>query len=180
MRSSGWCEIGSPLLPTSFSPARLKTYARDLSEAVYELSRERQMSIFDLRKALRDIPGADGMTLSYVENGNQVVRIGDRSVEVGPMASHEEIRLALQGPFIRTERAPVSVSGYEPGAIKARLDALKQAGKSRRDAALAKLDQAGKKHEAVSQEIEKVAAQIEKEADDALQEFAQFTNGVQE
>lgn len=138
------------------------------------------MSIFELRKSLRDIPGADGLTIGYAANGNQVVTIGDRSVEVGPMARHEEIRLALQSSFVRTESASVSVSGYEPGSIRARLDALKQAGKSRRDAALAKLEAAGRKHEAVSAEIERVASQIEKEADDALQEFSSFTNGSPE
>lgn len=71
----------------------------------------------------------------------------------------------------------MSVSGYEPGAIRARLDALKKAGKERRDQAIAKLDDAGKKHEAVSEEIERVAGQLEKEAADALQEFAEFSNG---
>lgn len=71
----------------------------------------------------------------------------------------------------------MSVSGYEPGAIRARLDALKKAGKERRDQAIAKLDDAGKKHEAVSEEIERVAGQLEKEADAALQEFAEFSNG---
>lgn len=72
----------------------------------------------------------------------------------------------------------MSVSGYEPGSIRARMEALKKAGKDRRDAAIAKLDEAGKKHEAVSEEIERVAGQLEKEADDALAEFAQFSNGA--
>jgi hypothetical protein len=71
----------------------------------------------------------------------------------------------------------MSISGYEPGSIRARLDALKKSGKDRRDAAIAKLDDAGKKHEAVSEEIERVAGQIEKEADAAIAEFAEFTNG---
>lgn len=71
----------------------------------------------------------------------------------------------------------MSISGYEPGAIRARLEALKKSGKDRRDQAIAKLDDAGKKHEAVSEEIERVAVQIEKEADAALQEFAEFSNG---
>lgn len=71
----------------------------------------------------------------------------------------------------------MSISGYEPGSIRARLDALKKAGKDRRDQAIAKLDGAGRKHEEVSAEIERVAVQIEKEADAALQEFSEFTNG---
>ena len=93
------------------------------------------------------------------------------------MASNHEIATALENPFIRTENTRMSISGYEPGAIRARLEALKKNGKERRDQAIAKLDDAGKKHEEVSAEIERVATQIEKEADAALQEFAEFSNG---
>ena len=72
----------------------------------------------------------------------------------------------------------MSVSGYEPGSIRAMMDAIKQRGKERRDQALAKLAGAGQKHEAVSEEIERIAVAIEKEADDALQEFAGTSNGA--
>lgn len=135
------------------------------------------MSAYELKQALRDLPGIETLTISYAGNGNQLVTIGDQTAEVGPMASNEEIRLAFLNPFIRTENTKMSISGYEPGAIRARLEALKKAGKDRRDAAIAKLDEAGKKHEAVSEEIERVAGQLEKEADAALQEFAEFSNG---
>lgn len=71
----------------------------------------------------------------------------------------------------------MSVSGYEPGAIKAKMAAIKERGKQRRDEAIAKLEGAGQKHEDVSAEIERIATQLEKEADDALQEFAESSNG---
>jgi hypothetical protein len=71
----------------------------------------------------------------------------------------------------------MSISGYEPGAIRARLEAIKKTGKERRDQAIAKLDGAGMKHEQVSAEIERVATVMEQEADAALQEFAEFSNG---
>jgi ribosomal 50S subunit-associated protein YjgA (DUF615 family) len=71
----------------------------------------------------------------------------------------------------------MSISGYEPGAIKAKMAAIKERGKQRRDEAIAKLEGAGQKHEAVSEEIERIATQLEKEADDALQEFAESSNG---
>jgi len=67
------------------------------------------MSVKELKDALRDIPGVDGLTVSYAPSGNQVITIGDKSVEVGPMASNEEIRLALQNPFIRTENTKMSI-----------------------------------------------------------------------
>ena len=74
----------------------------------------------------------------------------------------------------------MSVSGYEPGSIKAMMEAIKQRGKERRDQALSKLEGAGQKHEAVSEEIERIATMLEKEADDALQEFAGTTNRAPE
>jgi hypothetical protein len=137
-----------------------------------------EMSAYELRQALQGvIPGSESLTISLGENGNQLINLGDKTLEVGPMASNDEIILALKNPFIRTENTKMSISGYEPGAIRAKLEALKKNGKERRDAALAKLDDAGAKHEAVSAEIEKVATQIEKEADAAIAEFASFTNG---
>lgn len=71
----------------------------------------------------------------------------------------------------------MSVSGYEPGSIKARMEALKKHGKDRRDAVLAKLDGAIKKDGAVSDQIEGMADAIEKEIDAAAAEFAEFSNG---
>lgn len=134
------------------------------------------MSVQELRAALG--PEATNLTISYAPNGNQRLHVGDKIIEIGPMASTDEIRTAIQNPTIRTENTKVSITGYEPGSIKAKLEALKTAGKQRRDAALAKLDEAGSRHEAVSAEIEVIAKAIEKEADDALAEFATFTNGA--
>jgi hypothetical protein len=156
-------------------------FAARLSIAVEDTRRLGAMSIQDIREFLKpEIEGADGLSMTYAPGGNQVFHIGDKSVEVGPMASNDEIKAAFLNPFIRTENTRVTVSGYEPGQIKARLDAMKQAGKVRRDAALSKLDAAGKKHEEVSHYIERIASQVEKEADDAMQEFASFTNGAPE
>jgi DNA anti-recombination protein RmuC len=135
------------------------------------------MSVLELKAAFKGIEGSEHLTVSYAPNGNQLIHIGDKTLEVGPMASNAEIEAALQNPFIRTENTKMSISGYEPGAIRAKLDALKKQGKDRRDQAIAKLDAAGTKHEEVSAEIERVAGQIEKEADAALQEFAEFSNG---
>jgi hypothetical protein len=161
------------------SENELNWFAARLSIAVYDTKRlTPEMSVLELKEALRHIPGIDHLTLSYAPNGNQILNIDDRHLEVSPMASNDEIRAALQNPFIPTRNTKMSISGYEPGAIRDKLAKLKQQGKDRRDQALAKLDAAGAKHEAVSGEIENVAKQIEKEADDALAEFAQFSNGA--
>jgi hypothetical protein len=153
-------------------------FAARLSIATEEVRRlTPEMSVLELKGALTGIDGVEYLTVSYAPNGNQLIHIGDKTLEVGPMASNDEIRAGLSNPFVRTENTKMSISGYEPGAIRDKLNALKQVGKQRRDAALAKLEDAGRKHEAVSAEIEVIASTISKEADDAMQEFAQFTNG---
>ena len=162
------------------TPHDLDWFAARLSIAVYDVNRTTpEMSVLETGAALRGrgVEGAETLTMNYAPNGNQLFQIGDKVLEVGPMASLDEIATALQNPFIRTENTKMSISGYEPGAIRAKLDALKKDGKARRDAAIAKLDDAGKKHEEVSAEIERVAGQIEKEADAAIAEFSEFTNG---
>ena len=151
----------------------LEWLAARLSIAVYDVNRTTpEMAIWELKQAF---PGLQ--TISLSPTGNQIFHFEDRELEVGPMASNDEIAAALQNPWVRTENTKMSISGYEPGAIRAKLDALKKQGKDRRDQAIAKLDEAGKKHEDVSAEIERVAGQLEKEADAALQEFAEFSNG---
>lgn len=163
---------------TGLSQNDLDWYAARLAIAVYDTNRETpEMSVQELREALRDVEGSANLTISY--NGpNQVIHVGDKSLEVGPMASNDEIRLALQNPFIKTENTKMSISGYEPGAIRDKLNALKAKTKQKRDEVLAKLDAAGSKHEAVSGEMEKMAAQMDKEADAALHELAEFSNGA--
>lgn len=70
-----------------------------------------------------------------------------------------------------------SLTGLQPGAIRAKLDALKLKAVERRAQAMAKLDGADTKLASVDTAIEQYAARIEKEADDGLAEFATFTNG---
>ena len=74
----------------------------------------------------------------------------------------------------------MTISGYQPGSIKARLDAMREEKRQMREAALAKLDEAGKKHDDVNTEIDRIATELHKEADAALAEFASFTNGPPE
>jgi hypothetical protein len=82
----------------------LDWFAARLSIAVYDVNRiSPEMSVLELKAALRDIVGSDQLTISYAPNGNQLIEIDGRTIEVGPMASNDEIRVALQNPFIRTE-----------------------------------------------------------------------------
>jgi hypothetical protein len=80
-------------------------------------------------------------------------------------------------PQRQSKAVTMSITGYQPGSIKARLEDLKARSASRRAGAWDKVAAADAKAAGVDAQIEQVAAQIEKEADDALQEFATFTNG---
>jgi hypothetical protein len=70
---------------------------------------DRAMSVAELKDFLPDIPGLDTMTMTYAPSGNQILHIGDLDLEVGPMASHEEIRLALVNPTVKTANTKVTV-----------------------------------------------------------------------
>jgi hypothetical protein len=136
-----------------------------------------EMSAFELKQALRGVPGSEDLTISLNQNGNQTIHMGDKTLEVGPMASNDEIIAALQNPFIRTENTKMSITGFQPGAIKAAIDAAKQNSQDKLTAAMAKLAAAQTRAQSVPDAINEVAAKMEKEADDALQELATFTNG---
>lgn len=147
----------------AFSRLRFEVYSSDLAKALLNLSQE-QTVIFDLRKISKDdlvkeldkgdaMAGTSERTQAWA--GDQVLQVDWRS---------KEVKLA-------------SITGFEPGAIRAKLDELKTKARDRRAQSMAKLEAAHQKVASVDAEIEKVAAQIEKEADDGLQEFAEFTNG---
>lgn len=135
------------------------------------------MSAHELKEDLRGMPGIEDLTISLAPNGNQLVTVAGKTVEVGPMASNDEIAAALQNPFIKTENARMSITGFQPGAIKAAIDAAKQSSQDQLNQAMAKLAAAQTKAQSVPDAINQVALKMEKEADDALQELAQFTNG---
>lgn len=131
------------------------------------------MSVQDLKDALRDIPGIEGLTITYAPNGNQVLTVGAKSVEVGPMASNDEIRLALQNPTIRTENTKVRMSplqgvGQKLSKLKhaAEFDAQKLASRidaleSRKDAAVQKSNTLLDGHERDVADIETFVTEME-------------------
>ena len=95
-----------------------------------------------------------------------------------PENLYREIALYQAAEDIAKPKArPMTITGYEPGAISAKLAAIKQRAQMRRSDAFGKLEAADAKAATVDAELEKVAAAIEKEADDAMQEFAPHTNG---
>ena len=135
---------------------------------------EKHMTISDLREAFRDIPGGSNLTLGY-KNGNQIITVGDRTVEVGPMASNEDIRAALQNPFIGNS---MSISGLAPGILQAKLAELRQRGQERLAQGVAKIDAAHSTGlSKIDAAADEAAKKIDAEIDSALHEFAQSTNG---
>lgn len=154
-------------------PIDLYWLSRRLDIATEETRRlTPEMAIWELKQAF---PGLQ--TVSTAPNGNQVLNFADKSIEVGPMASNHEIAVALENPFIKTENTKMSVTGYKPGAIKAALEAAKKQAQEELTAAMGTLSEAQVKAAEVPAAIKAVAGQIKKEAEDALQEFAEYTNG---
>lgn len=155
----------------------LDWFAARLSIAVHDTNREFRMSAYELKEALRGTPGAENLTISTAPNGNQIVSVAGKTVEVGPMATNEEITAALANPFATIGTTDMSITGFQPGSIKAAIDAAQLAARERQAQSMAKLAAAGAKAASVADAIDQVSARMEREADDALQELAAFTNG---
>ena len=157
----------------------LDWFAARLSLAVYDTRRETpEMSVFELKQALHDIPGIDTLTMGYAPNGNQLITLGDKQLEVGPMASNDEIRTALLNPFVRTENTTLSITGLQQGAFQAKLAEMRQKIANSQAAGLAKIDAAVTAGAAeLDAAAEGAAAKANKEIADALQEFGLTTNG---
>jgi hypothetical protein len=73
-------------------------FAANVMLAMDEIRKFGGMSVQDLKLALKDIPGAAGLRLNYAPNGNELVTIAGRTVEVGPMATNAEIIAAFAAP----------------------------------------------------------------------------------
>lgn len=134
------------------------------------------MSVYELKQALFDIPGIDNLTLGYAPDGNQIITLGDKQLEVSPMASNDEIRAALSNPFVRTENTRMSITGatHLADSIKAKIQAAKDRmanATTNTDAALAKLNVA-------ADAADQVSNSIAKEADDLMAQIGQFSNGA--
>ena len=142
------------------------------------------MSANDLREAFKGIiPGSENLTVSYAANGNQIIHVGDKSIEVGAMASNDDIIAAIRNadrlPNVaftaERQKAPsMSVTGasYVTGSIADKLKSVRakiEAGSAKMDQAIAKMDQAATAHS-------QLADTVSGEADALLAELGQFTN----
>jgi hypothetical protein len=176
------------LLPRTISQNDLDWFAARLSIAVYDTNRELRaaMGIHELQTSLRQCgtPGAESLTMQYGPAGVQNFIMGDVNVTLPPNASEADILAALSNPFLYAALpaanpglSPMSITGFQPGAIKAAIDAAKAKAKADMEAAMGKLAAASAKSATVPDAIAQVAASMEKEADDVLQELATFTNG---
>lgn len=130
------------------------------------------MSVLELKAALKGVEGSETLTMSYASNGNQLFHIGDKTLEVGPMASNEEIRLAALNPFIKTENTKMSITGIKPGDVKGILQGVRD----RQAGSLAKVSELAAKSEMVAQAMDGVTGAVIKELDDTLAELGQFSN----
>jgi hypothetical protein len=151
--------------------------AARLLPAVYDINRiTPEMSVAELKDALRDVPGIETLTISSAPDGNQLLQVGDKTVQVGPMASNDEIKSALLNPFIPTRNTTVSVTGAANAGIslKQKLADRKQKiadAHAKLEANFGKIDQAT---DAMSTLGDKVGA----EADDLMATVGQFMNDL--
>jgi hypothetical protein len=90
-------------------PIDLYWLNRRLDIATEEVRRlDPEMAMWELKQAF---PGLQ--TVSTAPNGNQIFNFADKSIEVGPMASNDEIAVALENPFIRTENTRLTLGAID-------------------------------------------------------------------
>lgn len=176
----------------------MRWFAARLSIAVEDTKRFGGMSVHDLKQHLRDVPGAESLTLVNLPNGNQRVTIAGRDVEVSPTASNAEIALAFREPAMNTPNATVtplppvayapaptrtktmsksmSITGAAPAAlsIKDLIANSRQTVKAAHDKLIAN---AGKVNDAAAA-LNGLGDDLGKEGDDLMAMIGQFKNDL--
>ncbi len=132
------------------------------------------MLIHEMREALKGIPGYESLTIDYHDDGTQTLTLGDKVLQVGPMASNDEIRAALRNPTVPTQNTKVTMASplqgfgqklsklkhdteFDATKLAARVDALA----ARKDAAMAKSTKYLDGHEQDIVDIEKFVTEVE-------------------
>lgn len=174
----------------------LRWFAARLSIAVEETRRFGALSVHEMKQALRDVPGVESLTMATAPNGNALLTIAGRTVEVSPSASNEEIADAFRVfaitriPSVNYAPPPATrtkpMTNPAPGSFAASLKAMMD--DARAGIAQARADGTAKVGEAVSKLNEAktatahvagtIAATIESEAADVMAELGQISNDL--
>lgn len=165
----------------------LRWFAARLSIAVEDTKRFGGMSVHELKQALKDVPGVESLTMGYTFDGNALVTIAGRTVEVSPTVSNEEIALAFREsnvtliPPVAFAVAPTKVKTMSiTGAAGATLSIKDIISKSRAtvQAAHAKLTTNADKVTQAAAALDSLGDDLGKEGDDLLAMIGQFKNDL--
>ncbi len=165
-----------------FTQADHDWYTLSIIGHVHDINAEYAMPDRAMRKArrlhLKVLLQGVNFTLDYAPNGHEVITVGEQRFEISPAASDDEIRARIANPFIPTENIQMSITGLQSGAFQSKLAEMRQKIAEKQAQALAKID--GTVTDGLAR-IEAAAAgataKATKEIEDALQEFAEHTNG---
>lgn len=125
-----------------------------------------------LEKIRQALSGAKA-TVNYGPSGETFVNLTDKSIQVLPTDTVDDIKAKLSNPFESNGAMSITDAGKLAGTIKDRINAAKTRiaqVSANTDGALAKLNDA-------ADTGDKIAKQIEAEAEDLLAQIGQFTNG---
>jgi hypothetical protein len=148
----------------------LYRFEDELNRARYEIDEgyHRMSALDKVRQAL----GGKRATVNYGPRGETYVNLPEKSIEVLPHDTVEDIKAKLANPFEKKQMS-ITDAGKLAGTIKDRINTAKQRiaqVSANTDGALAKLNDA-------ADTGDKIAKQIEKEASELLAEIGQFDNG---
>lgn len=121
---------------------------------------------------IRQALGGKQSTVNFGPKGETYLNLPEKSIQVLPTDTVEDIKAKLQNPFEKKSMS-ITDAGKLAGTIKDRINAAKSRiaqVSANTDGALAKLNDA-------ADTGDRIAKQIESEAADLLAEIGQFSNG---
>lgn len=161
----------------------LRWFAARLSIAVEDTKRFGGMSVHELKQGLAHVPGAESLTVSYAPNGDELVTIAGRTLDVRPDASNEDIAAAFLTlptvPFSNvttTRTAPMSITGAA-GATLSIKDIISKS-RATVQAAHEKLATNAGKVATAAAALDSLGDDLGKEGDDLMAMIGQFKNSL--
>lgn len=169
-----------------FSPLLFRLYASDLSDAIYALSRERQMGS---QAALREALGRNDIEVRFGD-GKQYVTMDGKTVELSAEASAQEVAQALNVtplPAVQIASAPSSPSvaapvvaskpipaagGFTPGSLKTLLQGIR----TRQQTVMGGAVEKAKALNAALDQVDNMSNSMQATTDSILSEIGQFSN----
>jgi hypothetical protein len=156
------------------NPSVLDGIADSLSNAVIDENWKHRVG---RQTELRAKFNAPDLTIRYMGHF-QIINVEGQEITIGALATDEQIATEINKIRQITEKPKMSITGLKSGAFKAMLEEMKTEIGSLQSQGVADVKAATVQAASdIKTTVDNVKAKLKSEVADALQEFAEFTNG---